>query len=61
MNKENEIARFYKLKAMYNKQNKIAKSKILNNPLLDISTKKTAWKSYKKKCVNCKKPVDTYF
>lgn len=61
MNKENEITKFYKLKAMYNKQNKIAKSKILNNPLLDISTKKTVWKSYKKKCVSCKKPVDTYF
>lgn len=61
MNKENEIARFYKLRAIYNKQNKIAKSKILNNPLLDVSTKKTAWKSYKKKCVSCKKPVDTYF
>ncbi len=61
MQKDEEIKHFYNLKKKYEKQNKIVKSKILHNKHLDIKSKKTQWKSYKKLCVNCKKPVGTYF
>ena len=56
-----DIDQFFKLKNTYDKQNKIMKSKILHNPTLDLKSKKTEWKSYKTRCVNCKKPVGTYF
>ena len=56
-----EINRFYSLKRDYDKQNNIIKSKILHNKQLDLRAKKTAWKSHKRLCVNCKKPVGTFF
>ena len=56
-----EINRFYSLKRDYDKQNNIIKSKILHNKQLDLRAKKTAWKSHKRHCINCKKPVGTFF
>jgi len=56
-----EINKFYSLKRDYDKQNNITKSKILHNKHLDLRAKKTAWKSHKRLCINCKKPVGTFF
>jgi hypothetical protein len=61
MDKNSQIKAFYKLKAQYDKQNKIVRSKILHNKLLDKHTKKISWNSYKKTCIHCKKPVGTIF
>ena len=55
------INEFYKLKGKYDEILRRKKQKIINNPTLSRADKRKAWANEKIKCINCKKPVGTFF
>ena len=52
---------FYKLKGKYEETLRRKKQKIINNPTLSKNDKRKAWVNEKIKCINCNKPVGTFF
>jgi len=57
----NVINNFYKLKGKYDQEQRRKRQKIINTPGLSKSDKRMAWTRAKPKCVNCRKPVGTFF
>ena len=55
------INKFYQLKGKYDEVVRRKKQKIINNDSLSKREKKRLWDSEKIKCINCKKPVGTFF
>jgi hypothetical protein len=52
---------YYKLKNNYEIENKKEKRKLIKNPELSWKEKRSEFKKYKPKCINCKRPVGTIF
>jgi|TARA_Y100000992_G_scaffold36234_2_gene20295 hypothetical protein len=52
---------FYKLKGKYEGILRRKKQKIINNPTLSKSDRRKMWANEKIKCINCSKPVGTFF
>jgi hypothetical protein len=52
---------YYKLKNNYEIEIKKEKRKIIKNPELSWKEKRSEFKKYKPKCINCKRPVGTIF
>ena len=55
------INKFYQLKGKYDEIVRRKKQKIINNDSLSKREKKRLWESEKIKCINCRKPVGTFF
>ena len=55
------INKYYQLKGKYDEIVRRKKQKIINNDSLSKREKKRLWDSEKIKCINCKKPVGTFF
>ena len=55
------INKFYQLKGKYEEIVRRKKQKIINNDSLSKREKKRMWSSEKIKCINCRKPVGTFF
>jgi len=55
------INKFYQLKGKYDEITRRKKQKIINNSSLSKREKKRLWDSEKMKCINCKKPIGTFF
>ena len=55
------INKYYQLKGQYDEIKRRKKQKIINNDSLSKREKKRLWDSEKIKCINCKKPVGTFF
>lgn len=55
------INKFYQLKGKYDEIVRRKKQKIINNDTLSKREKKRMWESQKIKCINCRKPVGTFF
>lgn len=56
-----KINKFYQLKGKYDEIIRRKKQKIINQDKLSKREKKRLWDSQKIKCINCKKPVGTFF
>jgi hypothetical protein len=52
---------YYKLKNNYELEIKKEKRKIIKNSELSWKEKRSEFKKYKPKCINCKRPVGTIF
>jgi hypothetical protein len=52
---------YYKLKNNYEIEIKKEKRKLIKNPELSWKEKRSEFKKYKPKCINCKRPVGTIF
>jgi hypothetical protein len=52
---------YYKLKTNYENSYNKEKTNIINNNNLSLKEKRTEYKNYKPKCINCKRPVGTLF
>ena len=57
----NTINQYYKLKSDYEKQIKNEINKITSVDSISKQDKRTRFKKFKPKCINCKKPVGTAF
>ncbi len=55
------INKFYQLKGKYDEIVRRKKQKIISNDTLSKREKKRMWDSQKIKCINCRKPVGTFF
>ena len=55
------INKFYQLKGKYDEIVRRKKQKIINNDSLSKREKKRLWQSEKIKCINCRKPVGSFF
>ncbi len=61
-NEQNKaVNEFYKLKSQYEETLRRKKDKIIKNPALSKEDKRSQWRMEKIPCVNCKKPVGTFF
>tara|TARA_B110000003_G_scaffold23614_2_gene22578 strand:+ start:16920 stop:17891 length:972 start_codon:yes stop_codon:yes gene_type:complete len=56
-----KINKFFQLKGKYDEIVRRKKQKIINQDKLSKREKKRLWDSQKIKCINCKKPVGTFF
>ena len=56
-----KINKFFQLKGKYDEIIRRKKQKIINQDKLSKREKKRLWDSQKIKCINCKKPVGTFF